>query len=379
MNKIFKFLLISLGLAIVHGCKDDSFPVPPATTEPRFSYVLSNNEFAPSTATFTNESIVPDRAGTVTYYWNFGDSTSSQEINPTHVYNRAGAFIVNLVVVTSESLEINELSKTVIVKDANASGSPIFFTNGTTIYSGLINSNPPVFSSLNIPGVQSSYGMTLDTVNSKIYITDFDAGKIYRTDYDGTNKIDFRTGIGAPDAAIIDYANNKIYFDTDAGVRRANLSDPTVNQFEEFATGQTNDPEGLAIDPVNHKIYWNTYNGGVWSKNLDGTNEKEIIPGTGGGGAIIVVNNRIFYDDYNASADIQIKSANLDGTGISTVTTGISRVVYGLAYDPTGNKLYWGDRTPGIIKQSNLDGSNAVSWFTLAGSSPRGIVIGKKK
>lgn len=91
----------------------------------------------------------------------------------------------------------------------------------------------------------------------------------------------------------------------------------------------------------------------------------------------MIVGSRIFYDVYVASGDIHIKSANLDGTGIATVTTGISRVVFALAHDAVNSKIYWGDRTPQLIKRSNLDGSGAETWCT--GKSARGLVIGKEE
>src|SRR5690606_12412428 len=107
-NKLHIFLLFGAGLLWVQGCGDSDFPVPPASTVPKFSAVIDNNEFAPANVTCTNESIVPERAGDVTYRWNFGDGGSSSEGNPVHQYETPGAYKVNLVVVTQSSFEINE-------------------------------------------------------------------------------------------------------------------------------------------------------------------------------------------------------------------------------------------------------------------------------
>lgn len=106
----------------------------------------------------------------------------------------------------------------------------------------------------------------------------------------------------------------------------------------DFITGQTNDPDGIAIDPVNRNLYWINYDGGLGMKGLDGSGEKILIPDAEGA-RIIVVGNRIYFDYYNGSGDIHIKSANLDGSNLATLATGISRVVYGLAYDPMGIKF----------------------------------------
>jgi PKD repeat protein len=370
-------LLIAFCLVTLHGCKDDDFPVPPASTVPVFSNTIDNNEFAPATVTFVNESIVPERAGEVTYMWNFGDGSSSTEENPVHVYESPGVFAVNLVIVATGSNEINEFSKTIVIKDPNASGIPVFFTNGSTVFTALINDQQPVVTATGITTLQDSYGMAVDTVNDKLYIADFDGKKIVMADLDGSNLQDFRTGIGEPDAITIDYVNNQLYWDTSSGIRRADLANTDVGQFEEFVTGQANDPEGMSIDPVNSRIYWNNYDGGVWRKNLNGSGEIEIIPGGQGGGSIIVIGDRIYFDEFIATGDIYLKYANLDGTGVATVATGISRVVYGIAYDKEGEKIYWVDRGNNRIMRANLDGTEPEPWYS--GTSARGLVIGKKK
>jgi hypothetical protein len=172
-----------------------------------------------------------------------------------------------------------------------------------------------------------------------------------------------------------------IYWDTDDGIRRADMNSSVLTQMEDFVTDQGDeDPEGVSIDPVTGFVFWNTYNAGVWKKHINGSGLQEIIPdfdgaGTGGGGgSSVIVGSRLFYDVYLASGNIHIKSANLDGSGVATVATGISRPVFALAHDAVNNKIYWGDRTPQIIKRANLDGTGAESWYT--GKSVRGLVIG---
>jgi hypothetical protein len=373
--RIFLLILFS---GLLAGCKKPGYPVPPASTVPLFSYTIDNDGFAPANVTFTNESITPEPAGIPSYFWNFGDGSSSTDVNPSHFYSSAGVFDVKLVITMSVSLEIREVLQKVVIKNQNASGIPAFFTNGKNVFSGLLNDDAPIFTALPIGPFQDSYDLAYDTVNSKLYISDFDSKKIFRCDPDGSNLIEFRTNLPGPDGLEIDYKHNQLYWDTDDGIQRADMSSTDVAQVEDFVTGQANDPEGVSIDPVNQKLYWTNYNGGVWVKNLDGTGETLIIPDIEGG-STLVIGDRLFFDQYVASGDIQIKSANLDGTSISTVTTGISKVVFGIAYDPAGNKVYWGDRTAGKIMRSNTDGSSVETWYQSNGSSPRGIVFGVKK
>lgn len=364
-------------LFILHGCKKEDFPVPPASTVPKFTYTVDNNSFAPATFTFTNTSIVPATVGNVTYHWNFGDGASETGANVSHTYQSSGAFTVKLVAVTSISSEIRETSQTIVIKDPNASGVPVYFTDGSLVYSGLVNNQAPIVSQLPVSGLQDSYGTTFDTVRNHLYISDYEAGKIFRCDPDGNNLIEFRTGLDAPNAMSIDYAANTIYWDTGNGIQRGDLTNTDVNQKEDFVTGQANDPDGICIDPVNKTMYWVNYNGGVWKKNLDGSGEAEIIPGVEGG-SMLVAGNRIYFDQYIASGDIHLKSANLDGSNVAVLATGITRVVYALAYEKNSNKIYWGDRNNGTIMRANPDGSNPEPWYVQEDSSPRGLVFGKK-
>lgn len=376
MKNIIPLLWLGAFSVLMFGCKKDEFPVPPASTVPNFSYTVDNDGIAPATVTFTNTSIVPATVGSVTYYWNFGDKTSAEGPSPTHLYQTAGAFEVHLVAVTSGSLEIKEIVKTIVIKDPNASGTPVYFTDGSLLFNGLVNNQSPIISQLPVPGLLDAYGSTFDTVRNQLYISDYEAGKIYRCDPDGAHWVEFRTGLDAPNAMSIDYQLNLLYWDTSNGVQRGDINSSDVNQKEDFVTGQANDPDGISIDAAHRVLYWVNYNGGVWKKNLDGSGETELIPGVEGG-SMLVVGDRIYFDQYIAAGDIQLKSANLDGSGVAVLATGITRVVYALAYEPTGNKIYWGDRNIGTIMRANLDGSAAEPWYVNANASPRGLSFGK--
>jgi DNA-binding beta-propeller fold protein YncE len=281
---------------------------------------------------------------------------------------------VHLIVKTSESLEIKQSSKTLSILDANASGIPVYFTDGTKVYKGLLNDNPPAFSALPIGPFNDCYGLALDTINSQLYIADSGDGIIYKYDISSGAISSFRTGLSAPDALAIDYNAGKIYWDTSSGIQRTDLSSATQTDVEDFVTGQSNDPEGMAIDAANNKLYWINYDGGLWAINLDGSNKTQLLEDAEGG-SVIVVDSRLYFDYYVASGDIHLKSTDLAGANMSTLTTGISKVVFGLGYDPTNNKIYWGDRNSGKIKRADLDGSNIETWYSA--SSPRGIVFGK--
>ena len=378
MKVVFSLFAVVVAGVLLQSCQRDDFPVPPASTVSKFTYTVDNDGFAPATVTFTNTSIVPETVGDASYNWSFGDGATSTDESPVHVYTASGAFEVSLTVKTTISQEIKKYSETVLIKNANASGIPVYFTDGSLVYTGFLNNDPIVFAALPIGPFGDSYDLALDTVNNKLYISDYDNSAIYRCDADGSNLITFRSGLPGPDGLAIDYENNMLYWDTDDGIQRSKLNVANVNDAENFVTGQANDPEGVSIDAVNKKLYWTNYDGGLWSINLDGTAKTELIADVEGG-STLVIDNRVYFDFYVASGDIHLKSANLDGTGMGTITTGISKVVFGIGYEPEGKKIYWGDRSVGKIMRANTDGTGIETWYTKSGSSPRGIVFGKKK
>lgn len=373
--KKFIVVLFVIGFGILfQSCQEDEFPVPPASTVPQFTFTINNSEFAPATVVFTNTSIVPSTVGQATFYWNFGNGDSSTEANPTYIYNEAGAYQVTLVVTTSGSLEVRQTVKAVVVKDPNAVGVPIYFTDGPSVFKGLINDQAPFFTPLATITLQSSYAIIIDTNTQKLYISDTDAGKIFRSNLDGSDFEEFRSGLDAPIGMAIDYEGNMLYWTTGNGIQRTDLASTDVEAREDFVTGQANDPEGVAIHAPSGKVYWGNYDGGIWSKNSDGSNEALIIPDIEAG-SMTVINDRIYFDEYVASGDVRIKSAALDGTNITTIATGIGRVVYGIGYDAAANKIYWGDRTTDAMMRANLDGSNTELYYQSTGDT-RGIVIG---
>jgi PKD repeat protein len=385
MKKIFVILLMGIVLTVVHGCSDDDFPVPPASTVPRFSNTITNDAFAPATVTFKNESIVPERAGTVTYRWSFGDGTSSSEESPTHFYSAPGGYTITLVLVTEKSLEIVEASKTLVIKDPNVGGVPLYFW-ASGIQTVLLNDQAPVASAIEAPGIGSSYSIAADTLASKLYVGNDVAGKIYVSDLNGNGMTEFRTGIGSVMGMAIDYETSRLYWVTWEGdVKWADLTVSNVSQAETLVTELEGRPTGVAVDPVSRTLFWNNYDKGLWSISLDDEDAVAslLISNPEGGGSVIVVNGRIYYDEYNTvgdDADVKIKSTDLEGKNPIEITSGLQNLIYsGIAYNKNQEKLYWSDRNGELIKRANLDGSGAETFYVSETGEPVAFAIGKKR
>lgn len=93
---------------------------------------------APYDASFNNTSL----AGT-DFTWTFGDGTTSTAVNPTHLYNTPGSYIVKLVAVdTSTCNKIDSMSVTIVISDKPTAAyvyspqppqinTPVTFTNNS--------------------------------------------------------------------------------------------------------------------------------------------------------------------------------------------------------------------------------------------------------
>ncbi len=373
--KYFNYIALCLLLFTLSNCGDDSFPVPPASTVASFSSTIDNNSFAPATASFQNESIVPAYAAPATYAWRFGDGTTSSEENPTHLYESPGWYTVTLV--TSSQNQVHETSKTVVIKDPAATGLALYFSdrNSTTIQKALINTREPANEVLGGLALASPYNLLADTLTGKLYIADFELGTIITTDFDGSNAQELVSGLDGPGGLAIDHTENYLYWTTGNSVQRISLAEEG-GSIEDFATGQGDDPEGIAIDGETGTVYWSTYDGGLWTKSTDGSGEAEIIPAVYGQ-AVAFIEGKIYYYGYD-DGNYTLFSANPDGSGSSIVATGNDGDVYGIAYDAAEQKIYWNDQRSGTIWRANLDGSEKEAWFSDPDMRIYGVTIGEK-
>lgn len=118
-----------------------------------------NNGVVPLTVHFTDESTQTPTS----WFWDFGDGTSSTEQNPTHVYNHSGNYDVTLTI--HNAYDTNTTKGTITVRNIDVSASlPNGYYN-TTQYVNLtaednLFPNPTIYYTLN---------GTDPTTNSQIY------------------------------------------------------------------------------------------------------------------------------------------------------------------------------------------------------------------
>ena len=164
-------------------------------------------------------------------------------------------------------------------------------------------------------------------------------------------------------------------------IRRANLDGSNIETL--FLT--ENSLFDIVLDSTEGKIYWADYNrdfeeGKVQRANLDGSNIEILVAGLDKGPrsiALDVDGSKIYWakiDVFRDDSRSEIWRANLDGSDLKTLVTipphpnykaGLSN----LFLDLTGGKIYWTDsdwtfRQEGKIQRANLDGSDLETLVT---------------
>ena len=254
----------------------------------------------------------------------------------------------------------------------------------------------------------------------KRYWTDWsgDAGKIQRSDLDGSDGETLVTGLNRPGEMALDVAAGKMYY-TDATyyfsrfgerfftgrVMRADLdgSDAeTILSTMEFVEGtpfwDTLPPyQDIALDLGEGKVYW-AGGSGIGRANLDGSNNETILPGGSGYGmrgpdsiALDTFAGKMYWTEWSEEdSTYGIHRADLDGSNAETLAAlpddqrpaerGWPEDGYRNAPEPTSiavdvadGRMYWTDSSR-AIHRAYLDGSRVESHFTVEGD-PWGIAL----
>ncbi|MES2111911.1 MAG: gliding motility-associated C-terminal domain-containing protein [Bacteroidota bacterium] len=112
------------------GCSSDTayLDVPEPQVTPLAAFhtnpVLVNAQYGPVTVQFINDTFNADG-----FLWDFGDGTTSNLENPTHVYNRKGAFDVTLTASRNSGCSVSAVKSSVVVIQNN---SYVFIPNTFT-------------------------------------------------------------------------------------------------------------------------------------------------------------------------------------------------------------------------------------------------------
>jgi hypothetical protein len=162
--------------------------------------------------------------------------------------------------------------------------------------------------------------VVFDPVDKKVYVSSLGDAKIIRMNADGSERQDFLAGLPPPSRLYLDVENRKLYWASNSLPRldRVNLDG---SGREAVLTDLPGVAFGFGIDPVDQKVYWTSPLGTLHRAKLDGTEREQLAQGLDqpDGLAIDVDNRKLYWAERG-----KIRQSNLDGSGVEVLASGKS-------------------------------------------------------
>ena len=226
-----------------------------------------------------------------------------------------------------------------------------------------------------VTGLSRPLGIALDGAAGKMYWAAADLGKIQRSNIDGSDVEDVVTGLSEPEGIALDLAAGKMYWN-DSGTDRVQRSNLDGSQMEDLVTGLSR-PSAVALDLSGRKIHWaDTDSDKIQRSNLDGSQVEDLVTEVPypSGLALDLARGRMYWTDWDLG---KVQRSNLDGSQVEDLVTGLGqRGPVRLALDLAMGKMYWVNQGSDKIQRADLDGSNVEDLVTTGHDHLFGIALG---
>ena len=241
---------------------------------------------------------------------------------------------------------------------------------------GRVNLSPPSYGTPGAKPVPPAPAVRVsEGTRPPLYWINSEVGTLHRLV--GTEVENLAPSVRNATGLAIDMTGGKFYWtertsDRTGKIRRANLDGSNLQLVKEL----TSVPHGIALDTVNRKIYLTNSWGKVQRLNIDGSNfQTNLITGLEDlkDIAVDVVNHKVYWTEKISDHSSRIRRANLDGSNVQQVKVLMS-VPLGIAIDTSGGKIYLTDAS-GKVQRLNVDGSNFQSDLITGLKDPKGIAL----
>ncbi len=162
--------------------------------------------------------------------------------------------------------------------------------------------------------------VAFDPVDKKVYLSSLGDGKIICLNADGSGRRDFLAGLSPPSRLFVDTEKRKLYWASN-GLPRLDCVNLDGTQREAALTKLPGVAFGFGIDPVEQMVYWTYPAGELYRSKLDGSQRQKLAGGLNqpDGLAIDVDNRKLYWAEKG-----KISQANLDGSTIEVLVSGKS-------------------------------------------------------
>ncbi|UCE61524.1 MAG: hypothetical protein JSU63_07195, partial [Phycisphaerales bacterium] len=212
--------------------------------------------------------------------------------------------------------------------------------------------------------------VAVDSAAGKVYWMEsdwiLDPAIVRRANLDGTDVEDVVVSISAWNLVwdmALDAAGGKVYWSDADEVYRANLDGSDVEDI-------TRTSGTIALDLVSRKVYWGRSSWGarwVTRANLDGSDSEGVISIESVWGSVYQIALDLTVGMvYWASGEEALNRAEFGASTFETLLCG--EIVDDLALDVAHGKVYWLSTEDGVIRRANLDGTAIEDVLTGLGS-----------
>lgn len=207
-------------------------------------------------------------------------------------------------------------------------------------------------------------GVALDTSAGRLYFVSIN-GTAQAIDIDGTDLVTLTSALTFPHDIALDVANGHLYVTdniessgTGGAIRRLDMAGgPPVD----ILTDLDRRIRGIDLDPVAGKLYWTDQGAGTISRaDVTGANVEIVVSGLDRPHDVAIdpVGGRIYWTEGINEVEENtgsIRSANLDGTDVQDVFTGLLDNVRDLTF------VQWDD---GLVFYDGFESGDVGSWST---------------
>ena len=174
--------------------------------------------------------------------------------------------------------------------------------------------------------------VVFDPVDKKVYVSSLGDAKIIRMNADGSERQDFLVGLPPPSRLYVDAKNRKLYWASN-GLPRLDRVNLDGSGREAVLTNLPGVVFGFSIDPLEQKIYWTSPKGALHRAKVDGSEREQLVNGLNqpDGLAIDVDNRKLYWAEKG-----KISQSNLDGSGMEVLVSGKSDLYSSLEILPPG-------------------------------------------
>ena len=195
-------------------------------------------------------------------------------------------------------------------------------------------------------------------------------GTINSANLDGTGVTELASIFAVPMGIAVDTAGSKLYWTNSSGrIQSANLNGSSIKNV--ISSGLEN-PTDIVVS--NGFIYWTENSNSIRRVNITGQKvPRDVATNLDTVGGIAVGGGKVYWTEMTSESAGTVNGANLNGTNFETLATLLSAPM-GIGVDTTGNMLYW-TNARGRVQRANLDGSGIKNVVTGLISATK-LVIG---